>query len=296
MALDPALATAIDDSLARILAALPFTAGDDGRFAVRAERGRFDRMFGGQMLAQAIVAANATAPGRTPQSIHAFFLESGRPAEDIEVDVRHLRDGRSMATRQVDITQDGRLLLSALTAFNETPAAPLDVAPAMPEVAAPEDTPTLQQWAAQAPAELADLAGVWIETPPPLEMRMAEALSFMGGAPAAGTRSHWMRLPRPLDDPALEAALLAYASDYFLVDMAFRSRTESFSIAQRGTSVDHAMWFHRPVHFDRWHLHTQETVMLADDRALVRGSMHDVDGHLVATALQEVLIRARPGV
>lgn len=294
MTLDPSLAAAIDESLERILAALPFAADSDGRFAVRAERGRFDRMFGGQMLAQAIVASNSTVPGREPQSIHAFFLESGRPEGDIEVDVRALRDGRSMATRQVDVSQDGRLLLSALTSFHETPSTPHAVAPPIPDVAAPGDMPTLQEWAAKAPSELSELANVWIATPPPVEIRMAEALSFMGGDSADGTRSHWMRLPRSLDDRALEAAMLAYASDYFLVDMAFRSSSEPYSMARRGTSVDHAMWFHSPVHFDRWHLHTQETVMLGEDRALIRGSMHDIEGHLVATALQEVFIRARP--
>lgn len=292
---EPAPTAAIEESLERLLATLPFTADDDGRFAVRADRGRTDRMFGGQMLVQAIVAANSTTPGRSPQSLHAFFLESGRPGEDVDVTVRRLRDGRSMATRQVDLTQGGRLLLSALASFNDAPSAPTTVTAPMPRVPDPEEMPTLQQWAAQAPSELSELANGWLETPPPVELRMAEPVSFMGGTHATDRRSHWMRLPRPLGDAALEAALLGYASDYFLVDMAFRSRVEPYTMAERGTSVDHAIWFHRPVAFHRWHLHTQETVMLADHRGLVRGLLHDEDGHLVATVMQEVLIRPRSG-
>jgi acyl-CoA thioesterase-2 len=104
-----------------------------------------------------------------------------------------------------------------------------------------------------------------------------------------------MRLPRAVgDDPVLHAALLAYASDYLLLDMAFRSHPEGGASTQfTGFSLDHALWFHRPVRFDRWHLHTQETLAISGHRGLVRGAVHDTDGHLVATAVQEVLIRPR---
>ena len=102
-----------------------------------------------------------------------------------------------------------------------------------------------------------------------------------------------MRLPRDVgDDRVLHAALLAYASDYLLLDMAFRSQPEQVAAnAFTGASLDHALWFHRPVHFDRWHLHTQETIAITGHRGLVRGAIHDADGHLVATAMQEVLVR-----
>jgi acyl-CoA thioesterase-2 len=102
-----------------------------------------------------------------------------------------------------------------------------------------------------------------------------------------------MRLPRDVgDDPLLHTVLLAYASDYFLLDMAFRSYPERIPPGAVTTfSLDHALWFHQPVRFDHWHLHTQETVAVAGHRALVRGAIHDLDGRLVATAMQEVLLR-----
>jgi acyl-CoA thioesterase-2 len=102
-----------------------------------------------------------------------------------------------------------------------------------------------------------------------------------------------MRLPSHVgDDPLLHTALLAYASDYLLLDMAMRSHPETATPTRfTAFSLDHAIWLHRPVRFDRWHLHTQETISISGHRGLVRGAIHDADGHLVATAMQEVLVR-----
>ena len=133
---------------------------------------------------------------------------------------------------------------------------------------------------------------MWTERPPPLELRIAEPPFFMGGPSTAATRSHWMRLIRDVKDTSLHAALLAYASDYFLLDMAFRAFPEEVPAAEiTGLSVDHAIWIHRPVDFASWHLHTQETLALAGQRGLVRGSIHDQTGRLVASVAQEVLVR-----
>ena len=102
-----------------------------------------------------------------------------------------------------------------------------------------------------------------------------------------------MRLPRDVgDDPLLHTALLAYASDYLLLDMAFRSRPERVAAKLfTGFSLDHTLWFHRPVRFDRWHVHTQQTLVISGHRGLVQGAIHDEDGHLVATVMQECLAR-----
>jgi acyl-CoA thioesterase-2 len=133
----------------------------------------------------------------------------------------------------------------------------------------------------------------WVDVPPPIEMRLVEPPTFFGGPVGEGTRSHWMRLPLPVgDDPGLHAALLAYASDYFLLDMAFRSHPDGSAPGTLGgVSLDHAIWFHRPVRFDRWNLYTQETLALTGHRGLVKGSVHDTDGNLVATVVQETLVR-----
>ena len=105
-----------------------------------------------------------------------------------------------------------------------------------------------------------------------------------------------MRAPRDVgDDPLLHAALLAYGSDFFLMDMLFRADPVELGPGRaNGFSLDHAIWFHRPVRFDEWHLHTQEAVALVGDRGLARGAVHEQDGRLVASVMQEVLVRPFP--
>jgi acyl-CoA thioesterase-2 len=123
-------------------------------------------------------------------------------------------------------------------------------------------------------------------------VRIGEPPYFMGGSSQAGTRSHWMRLIRDVKDRSLHSALLAYASDYFLLDMAFRSFPEAAPASLlTGLTVDHVIWIHRPVDLTTWHRHTQETLALAGQRGLVRGSIHDQAGRLVASVAQEVLVR-----
>ena len=108
-------------------------------------------------------------------------------------------------------------------------------------------------------------------------------------------RSHWMRLPRAVGrEHGLNAALLAYGSDFFLMDMVFRLRPQELATGlANGFSLDHALWFHRPVRFDAWHLHTQEAVALVGDRGFARGAIHDTDGRCVASVAQEGLLRER---
>jgi acyl-CoA thioesterase-2 len=152
----------------------------------------------------------------------------------------------------------------------------------------PEDLLAMQDWAAAAPTGRS-----WIEHPPAVELRLSEPPSFLTGATATSPRAHWMRLPRDVGDGhALNAALLAYASDFFLMDMLFRLHPDELGPGRaNGFSLDHAIWFHRPVRLDRWHLHTQEAVALVGDRGLARGAIHDADGRLVASVAQEVLLR-----
>jgi acyl-CoA thioesterase-2 len=193
-----------------------------------------------------------------------------------------------MATRQVAVLEQGEPLLVAMTSFAGLQRGP-DVAMEPPEVAPPDETPLLQAWAGAAPAGQQH----WIDRPPALDMRLPEPPSFLTGATAASARSHWRRLPRTVGDShALHAALLAYASDFFLMDMIFRMHPDELGPGRaNGFSLDHAIWFHRPVRFDAWHLHTQEAVALVGDRGLARGAIHDAEGRCVASVAQEVLLR-----
>jgi acyl-CoA thioesterase-2 len=286
--LDQAILVALD-GLLRAFELVPV--GDD-RFRVVSEPGRFNRVFGGQVVAQALLAANTTVTGKDAQSLHAYFVDAGTPEQPLEVAVDRVRDGRSMSVRRVTVMQGERPLLIVMASFHTNPTSPEHADPP-PSVPRPDELPLLQDWVRDAPAGLQPHASTWVEQPPPLDLRIGEAPTFLGGPSAEGSRSHWMRLPRDVgDDPALHAALLAYASDYLLLDMAFRSYPEDLApTAFNGFSLDHALWFHRPVRFDRWHLYTQQTLAISGHRGLVRGAIHDADGHLVASAMQEVLVR-----
>jgi acyl-CoA thioesterase II len=297
MSVEGELGAAIGSSLDDLLAAVDLRPLGDDRFALSpsaSASGPVRRVFGGQLLAQAVVGAAATVPsggGKEIHSLHATFVQAGTPGAPVQVAGTRLRDGRSMATRQVAVLEDGAPLLVATASFGAHRPDP-DIAPPPLQppsgVAPPADVPLLQDWATGTPT-----GRHWIEQPPAVELRLPESPSFLTGASATSPRSHWMRLPRDVGDShALNAALVAYASDFFLMDMIFRLHPDELGPGRAGGfSLDHAIWFHRPVRFDRWHLHTQEAVALVGDRGLARGSIHDADGRLVASVAQEVLLR-----
>jgi len=288
----PALRHALDAGLDALLAALELERLEENRFRAAPDTVRpLGRVYGGQLLAQALVAAGTTVPEKSPLSMHAAFVRAGTPGLPLEAAVDPVRDGRSMATRQVTVLEEGRALLTAIVSFHDGRTGPERAAPP-PPTPPPEDVPLLQDWARQLPPETAEHGRHWIEQPPPVEMRLPQAPSFLGGSLAGPTRSHWMRAPRDLgDDGLLNAALLAYASDFFLMDMVFHAHPATGGPGHsNGLSLDHAIWFHRPVKFDRWHLHTQETIAVVGERGLAQGTIHDDDGHLTATVMQEILV------
>ena len=290
------LETSVIGSLDTLEQALRLEPLGSNRFRATNEADRFGRIFGGQLLAQALHAASATVEGHTPHSLHAYFLQTGDSGLPVEIVVDGVRDGRSMATRQVSVAQGERTLLTALASFHSNPAEPemgrdpLNVPP-------PEDMPLLQHWVQHVPSPLRRNAQTWITVPPAVEIRIAEPTTFLGGRQASGPRSHWMRVPRATtDDPGLHSAILTYASDYLMLDMALRSHPHPADYtAVAAVSLDHAIWLHRPVRFDQWHLYTQETAAISGHRAMVRGVIRHVTGHVVANTAQEVLIRPIAG-
>ena len=281
---------AIDAALDALLRALALERLDDDRFRGTNEPMRFARTFGGQLLAQTLMAASATVTGKLPHSLHSYFVAGGEPDAPIDLEVERIRDGRTVATRRITLSQDGRTLLETIVSFHAN-AGGADVSTAAPVVAPPDTLPRLQDWIDDLPPELKQWNQNWIDIPPPLDLRIGEAPTFLGGDRAEHDRPHWMCLPRPVgDDPALHAALLAYASDYLLLDMVFRSHPEEM-VRSTATSLDHSLWIHRPVRFDRWHVYTQRTIGIVGHRGLAQGTIHDEDGRLVATVMQECLAR-----
>jgi acyl-CoA thioesterase-2 len=293
----------ISRSLDQLLAALDLRADGDDRFSLAPNPdGLPDRILGGQLLAQAVIGAGATASGLLVNSLHATFITAGSPGASVQVVVDRVRDGRSITIREVTILEAGVPLLVAVVSLGgaadpdgpDRSEADVDVdadggVHAASEVAVrPEQVELLQTWSQAAPN-----GQHWSDRPPAVEMRLPEAPSFLTGATSTTARSHWMRVTRSVgDDPVLHAALLAYASDFFLMDMVFRMHPDDLGPGRaNGFSLDHAIWFHRPCRFDRWHRHTQEPVALVGDRGLARGAIHDEHGRRVASVAQEVLLR-----
>jgi acyl-CoA thioesterase-2 len=290
-ALGRATLTALDG----LLHALTLEPMGEDRFVAQGEADRFDRVFGGQVVAQALLAAGATVVGKDPDSLHAYFVEAGIPGQAVEVTVDRIRDGRTIATRRATVTQGTRQLLTAILSFQADSPEPA-LAAVSPPVPGPQGLHLLQDWVRDHSSEQGLYGLSWVEQPPPLEIRIGEAPNFMGGPSAQGPRTHWMRLPRHVgDDPLLHAALVAYASDYLLLDMILRAYPDRAALTSFACfSLDHAMWFHRPTSLDGWHSYTQETQAVSGHRGLVRGAIRDANGRLVASTMQEGLVRPTP--
>jgi acyl-CoA thioesterase-2 len=285
--LDAAIGASLDD----LLVSLDLRAIGEDRFAATPQTtGPVSRVFGGQLLAQAVLGASATVVGKDIHSLHATFVKAGTPGAPVTVEVTRVRDGRSMATREVAVLERGETLLVAVASFAANHSEP-DLGPPPTNALPPEAMPRLQEWTAAA-----DAGQHWIDRPPAVEMHFPEAPSFLTGATATAARSHWIRLPRSVGDShGLNAALLAYASDFLLMDMIFRMHPDELGPGRaNGHSLDHVIWFHRPVRFDEWHLYTQEAVVLVGDRGLAQGAIQDAAGRRVATVGQEVLLRLAP--
>lgn len=230
------------------------------------------RLFGGQVAAQAMLAASRTVePGRPVHSLHSYFLLAGRPDEPIEYHVDTTRDGRSFTTRHVRAVQRQTVIFELLASF-QRPEPGTDWRPEVPELG---------------------------ELPPPgdpLQSRLnvANYLDLRSVAPATddewSIHPYWFKTLEPIgDDPLLHAALLTFVSDLGLMASA-RAPGPRVPMAA-AASLDHALWFHRPPDLDDWLLFSTETVANAGVRGLVRGSFHTRDGVLVASVAQEALLR-----
>lgn len=285
-----------DDAMDGLLAALRLAVLEDDRFRVGAEVGRFTRLCGGQLFAQALLAAAATVEGMDPFSVHAVFLAAGSVGDPVELVVRRVRDGRSISCRGVTIEQGGIPIVAATAVFHLNPPAPVFGASADAACdvrQGPDGLPLLSDVVRSLPDPYGTTRA-WAQNPPPLEIRMVEPPTFLGGPAGGSRREHWLRLASAVgEDRLLHAALLAYASDYFMLDMAVRAHPARPEGRISASTVDHAIWFHAPVHFDRWHLYQQELVAFTGNHGLVRGTLRGRDGAVVAHTSQAVQVRPR---
>ena len=252
------------------------------------------RVFGGQVVAQALAAATRTveapaAAPRAPHSLHAYFLLGGDPAIPIVYEVERIRDGGSFTTRRVVAIQGGRAIFAMSASFHvEEPG--LDHRMPMPEVPAPEAV-TGEPTAGPLPEPLrAHLA-----RERPIEVRPVEADRYVSREPREPRFHAWFRTAGPLpDDPALHRCVLAYASDLTLLDASLVAHGRTlFEPEFQAASLDHALWFHRPFRADDWLLNAQDSPSASGARGFARGLIFARDGTLVASVAQEGLVRQR---
>jgi len=272
------------------------------RLEVNLFRGRspqvgWQRVFGGQVIGQALVAACRTVEGRPPHSMHAYFLLPGDPKVPIIYDVDRIRDGKSFTTRRVVAIQHGKAIFSMSVSFHVDEPSLTHQAP-MPEVPPPEQLPSENQAREWILANMPEPIRRYYELERPIEMRPIEYTRYLGEK-FENARFHvWIRTTGPLpDDPAIHQCVLAYASDWTLLDTALVPHGRSlFEREFMAASLDHALWFHRKFRADDWLLYAQDSPNLAGARGFSRGLIFARDGTLVASVAQEGLVRQRkPG-
>jgi acyl-CoA thioesterase II len=255
---------------------------------------RQQRIFGGQVAGQALMAAGRTVPTeRAVHSLHAYFLRPGDPQEEIRYAVERMRDGRSFTTRRVVAWQRRKgedVAIFALTAdfhAGETPTA--RHALPMPDVARPEELPGIEEMAAKHPELAQGMRAMGLA----VEQRFLEDPFFPPpkSPPHTQTRT-WLRVAPPLpDDPAVQAAALTFVSDLTLLSAGFARLGGGWG-SFAGASLDHTVWFHQPVRADEWFLYETDSPAASAGRALCIGQIWAADGTHVATVAQEGLIRA----
>jgi acyl-CoA thioesterase-2 len=256
------------------------------------------RVFGGQVAGQALVAAGRTVPADRPvHSLHAYFIRPGDPAVPLVYTVDRVRDGRSFTTRRVSCIQHGKTIFTLSASFHHDEPGPQH-ATAMPVVPPPDSLPTNAERLEKIFGQL-DPRFERLVRRNPIDIRVSGPLTMEAQHdPALRTAANnvWLRVDGDLpDDPLLHVCLMTYASDMTLLDSVLLAHGLSWVDGRTsGASLDHAMWFHRPFRADRWLLYAQESPVAHGARGLARGEVFTADGDLVVSVVQEGLIRTRP--
>lgn len=282
-----------EDPVAEMLDVLDLSSGDarttEDIFTGASHPMPTGRIFGGQVLAQAIIAADRTTDDdRVPHSMHGYFLRPGDAGRGVTLSVDRIHDGRSFSTRRTQVFQDGVPIFSMIASFErEDPG--LDHQSGTPTgILTPEEA--IRQWPAAGRHPLSQR----LLASSPIEVVHAEGAIYDAVAPQRSAQQNvWMRAKRPIgDDPALHRAVLAYMSDLTIQESVLRAHGIAWS--QPGlkvASLDHAMWWHRPARVDEWLLYAQNSPSARAGRGLSSGRIFTRDGDLVASVGQEIMVR-----
>ncbi|WP_421083016.1 acyl-CoA thioesterase [Rothia nasimurium] len=248
------------------------------------------RIFGGQVLAQALMAAARTVEGKVLHSVHGYFLRPGDVDTDLSYGAETLNEARSFATRRVQAYQGGLPIFSCIASF-QSPARGLDHGSPMPEnLTPPEELPTAAELLGHLPYPIAQK----VAFTRPFDVRHVNAPVYLEpGQEKEPVNMVWFKTFEQLpDDPVIHQASIAYASDYTQLEPVLRKHGRSWlEPGMKVASLDHAIWFHRPARADEWLLLVQESPSAQDSRGLSVGKIYTRDGLHVATVTQEAMIR-----
>ncbi|MCY1665598.1 acyl-CoA thioesterase II [Rhizobium sp. SL86] len=255
----------------------------------------WQRVFGGQVIAQALMAAQRTATDdRFVHSLHAYFLLPGDPKVPIIYQVERLRDGSSFTTRRVTAIQHGKAIFAMSVSFQiEEPG--YDHQTTIPQIKQPEELMSEQQFQEMFLAHAPEMVKRYWGQKRPVEIRPVNLVHYVSEEKLKPEQQIWVRTTGVVpDDRHYQAAVLAYLSDMTLLDTSlYPHGTTIFDPAVQAASIDHAMWFHRPCALDDWLLYAQDSPSASGARGMTRGALYTRSGALVASVAQEGLIRKR---
>ncbi len=283
-------------ALTELVGLLDLERVDDDNFRGLSPSDRWQRVFGGQVLGQALVAAQRTVEARNCHSLHAYFLCPGDPKIPIQYAVDRSRDGRSFSARRVVALQHDKQIFTMAASFQTAEEGGFKHQMDMPPVPPPEELRSEREWrqefAEQIPVALKD----YLLKERPIEIRPVTPMNRFTAGHHAAQQIVWIRANGALPDAsALHQCVLAYASDMTLLDTALLPHgLNLFSPGLQLASLDHAMWFHRPFRADEWLLYVLDSPSLSSARGFNRGMIYRRDGALVASVVQEGLVRQTP--
>jgi acyl-CoA thioesterase-2 len=289
---DPVKAILMQSAVETLLSILDLEQLEHNLFRGLSPQVGWQRVFGGQVVGQALVAASRTVEGRGAHSLHAYFMRPGDPAVPIIYEVDRIRDGHSFTTRRVVAIQHGEAIFAMSASFQRDEPG-LDHQTAMPHVPPPEELPSEAQLKEVYLENAPEPVRRYWARPRPLELRPVDLRHYVSREPLEPAQTIWIRSSEPLpDDPDIHRCVLAYASDMTLLDTAlFAHGRAIFDPDLQAASLDHAVWFHRPFRADEWLLYVEDSPSASGARGFTRGSLFSRDGKLVASVAQEGLVR-----
>jgi acyl-CoA thioesterase-2 len=282
-------------ALAGLLSIFDLEQLEQNLFRGQSPKQGWQRVYGGRVLGQALVAAGRTVDEpRAAHSLHAYFLLGGDPSHPIIYDVERTRDGRSFTTRRVKAIQHGHAIFAMSVSFHKAEEGFTHHSD-MPKVPMPEELPSEQELKRRLVAHLPETMRSYWQRERPIEMRPVDIARYLKRANAAPVQYIWMRANGRLPaDHNLHQCVLAYATDFTLLDTALIAHGKLlFDTDIQLASLDHALWLHRPFRADDWLLYSQDSPSANGARAFCRGSVYRRDGLLVASVAQEGLVRRR---